>query len=249
MGYLETSGIILRRRDSYSDHQEIILFTPGEGGLSVRAPHARKSQKVYCGRLEPPNLIEARLYRSGEQVTWTLSEANIKTVFADLMREETLRYELWPLLSLYRELFPEQQLPDGCYHRFLKALRLYKSGFEPVELVSTRLLVRTAQSVGIAPSPRCRKCGTDSSDHWCLHFARGFFCKSHEVEDESAKVIRQPVREWYETLLEQSWDRICESTVPLDTVKQLEEIMYRLFHYQLEVSLDTLNVRRKPHPG
>lgn len=244
MGYRQVEGVVLRRQDRFETDQFIQFLTKNHGVLSVRVPHGQKSQKTHCGRLEPPNLIDARLYQSREDGPWTLSESSIATVYAELMADEEVKKELWPLLSLFDDLFPEGQTPGQSYHRFKKALRMLKDGFRPAVLIASRLLVRTAREVGITVAPtRCRQCDAETSDQWVIDPERGLFCG--ECGDVSTEFrIDERARRTYEWLLMDEWEELAARELAVGALGEIESVLYRLFHYHFEISLDTLNVRQ-----
>ena len=177
MAYVSDEGMILRRKDHFDTDQLISFLTPTRGLLLVRVPHGQKSQKTHCGRLEPPNQIQARLYQSKEDGPWTLSESEIVEVYADLIGQEDVRRQLWPLISLFADLFPEGQAPGSSYQRLRYALDLLKEGFRPALLVTVRLLIKTAAESGIAFNPEaCRLCGTSEASSWKISPERGLLC-------------------------------------------------------------------------
>lgn len=245
MGYWETEGIVLRRQDRFETDQFVQFLTSSRGVLSVRVPHGQKSQKTHCGRLEPPNLIRARLYQSREDGPWTLSESSISTVYADLMGEEQVKLELWPLLSLFNDLFPEGESPGQAYARFEKALRYLKRGFRPAVLISTRLLAMTARDVGIALDVSgCRDCGRDRSSEWLVHPEKGLLCDECAPGEHNNQVIDEDTRQLFYHLFSDEWDELTARKINTRALGDLESILYRLFHYHFEISLDTLEVRR-----
>ncbi len=245
MGYVETWGVLLGRRDVFEDDQEVTLLTPDRGCLEVRAPHARKSQQTYCGRLEPPNRVNVRLYRARENGRWTLTSAEIERVFADLMRREDLRPLLWPLLALFRDLFPEGHPPGRCLRRLVKALRLLGRNFRPPLLVVDRLLVTTARESGIAFSLEgCRSCGREEARSWKLAPQRGLLCEPCGPSSERTHSLSQPVRELYRSLLNRTWAEVCADSYSTRRLGRLESLLYRLFHHHFEISLEPLKIRQ-----
>jgi len=250
MGYVETRGIILGRRNLFEDDQEVRLLTPSHGGLAVRAPHARRSQKTFCGRLEPPNRVDVRLYQAREGSRWTLSSVSIDEVFAGLLRDGSLRYRLWPLLGLYRDLYPEGERPGEVLARLGTGLELLKRGFRPALLVSVRLLVFTAERTGVGlPVERCQECARpvdEEAENWQLLLARGALCPGCGADrDGEAEAVRAGQLTLYRRLRDRSWSALCEGSIRRRGLLRLESILYRLFHYHFDVSLDVLEVRQK----
>jgi DNA repair protein RecO len=245
MGYHETEGIVLRRQDRFETDQFIQLLTEHRGVLSVRVPHGQKSQKTHCGRLEAPNHVDARLYQSREDGPWTLSESRISTVFADLMANKGVKKFLWPLIALFDDLFPEGQSPGRSYQRFKKALSLLKDGVRPALLVADRLLVKTALEMGVAIDPsRCLECGTTEADGWSLAPDRGLFCESCEPDVETTYELDGDARQCYQWFLEDEWGELAARELRMGSLRDVESLMYRLFHYHFEISLETLKVRQ-----
>lgn len=251
MGYVETEGIILGRRDLFEDDQEVHLLTPSHGGLAVRAPHARRSQKTFCGRLEPPNRVDVRLYRAREGARWTLSAVSIEEVFADLLRDGSLRYRLWPLLGLYRDLYPEGDHPGEVFSRLRTGLRLLKEGFRPALMVVDRLLIFTAERTGIGlPMDRCLECGRAPAEApegpWRVLFARGPICGGcASGPGENAGKVSADQLVLYRHLRDRPWREVRRMSGKDESLRRLESLLYRLFHYHFEISLDVLEVRRK----
>lgn len=251
MGYTETTGLILGRRNLFEEDQEVHLLTPDLGGVAVRAPHARRSQKTFCGRLEPPNRVNVRLYRAREGSRWTLSSVDIDEVFADLLREGSLRYRLWPLLGLYRDLYPEGKQPGDVLARLRTGLRLLEGGFRPALLVVNRLLVFTAESTGIGmPVDRCQECGqstaTAAGESWTLMPAQGLLCGTcAAAHTEEAEAVNRQQLALYRDLRDRPWKEVRKQSYDRQSLLRLESILYRLFHYHFEISLDVLQVRQK----
>ncbi len=244
MGYLETEGVILSRRNIFEEDQEIFVLTP-RGGFQGRAPHARGSQKTYCGRLEPPNLLNLRLYRAREHSDWIISDLNIREVFSDLLHRESLRYHLWPLLSLYRDLFPEEQPPGDCYPRLVKAFGLLKEDFDRPLVIIDRLLVKLAAFSGIAHSlRRCGGCATTSADEWRLDPERGLFCNDCLSGGTGIEVPGR-VLGLYRDFLDNSWPELKNKEMSAEQLENLESIMYRFFHYHFDIRLEALKVRQQ----
>lgn len=253
MGYRSTSGVLLRRRDVFEDDQEVSLLTP-EGVLAARAPHARRSQKTFCGRLEPPNRVTTRLYRSKEQSDWIVSEVEVETAFADLLRDEDLRHRLWPLLSLYRDLFPEGETPGECLPHLVKGLRYLQEGFDPVGLVTNRILAMLAEKTGVAFEPQhCASCGrsledlAESSRSVAVSPISGLVCAECESGiGESDVTWSLPVDAalLYRDLVNRTWEEVCARRVNRRELDDLEELLYRFFHYHFEISLESLKVRK-----
>jgi DNA repair protein RecO len=251
MGYRDASGLILRRRDVFEDDQEISLLT-SSGCVSVRAPHARRSQKTFCGRLEPPNDVVARLYRSKEQSQWVVSSLTIDDVFADLLRDRTVRDRLWPVLSLFRDLFPAGESPGHCLPHLKKGLNYLKQGFEPVSLVTNRVLAMAAKRSGIAfETADCRRCGksfgsaggrgsvtvTPESGIVCDG------CDSDSSTNGNDWSLSLSALKLFERLTQSTWEEVCANEIRGSDLDELEEILYRLFHYHFEISLESLKVR------
>lgn len=253
MGYRSTSGVILRRRDVFEDDQEVALLTP-EGVLDARAPHARRSQKTFCGRLEPPNRVTTRLYRSKQQSGWIVSEVDVGATFAELLRDESIRHRLWPLLSLYRDLFPEGESPGECLPHLVKGLRYLEEGFGPVGLVTNRILAMLAEKTGVAFEPeRCASCGRSVEDadetrrSVTVSPVSGLICGECESGlGESDVTWSLPARAagLYRELVNRTWEEVCARTVGRRELDDLEELLYRFFHYHFEISLETLKVRK-----
>lgn len=256
MGYRDVSGVVLQRRDLFENDQEVVLLTE-DGGIEARAPHARKSQKTFCGRLEPPNAVSARLYRSRDNARWIVSDMTIETVYADLMRDEDLRYRLWPLLALYRDLFPEGEQPRGCLPHLHKALQYLTEGFSPALLVTDRVLVRLAARTGVAfETDRCTDCRrplhqvNGNSGRVLVTPCAGMICPacSREESDRSGQSkgwnVRPGVLDLYGNLMELTWGQVCARDYPVRAMQDLEELLYKLFRYHFEISLDTLKIRK-----
>ncbi len=252
MGYRNVSGLILRRRDVFEEDQEVSILT-SQGVLDVRAPHARKSQKTYCGRLEPPNDVSARLYRSKNHSGWVVSSVDVEDIYADLLREDSIRPRLWPLLSLYRELFPEGEPPDRTLPHLKKGLQYLKDGFRPVGMVTNRALTTLARKTGVAPEDDyCAKCErtveqsvSDGLSHG-ISPVFGLLCGrcSSEFDEDPVWTLSAEATDLYRELLERSWSTVRSRSVAPRTLDALEEVIYRLFHYHFEISLDTLRVRK-----
>lgn len=253
MGYRDVSGLILRRRDIYEDDQEICLLT-SDGGINVRAPHARRSQKTYCGRLEPPNAVSARLYRSKRQSDWIVNTVTVEKVFAELFRNEHVRPHLWPLLSLFADLFPEGESPGECLPHLNKGLQYLKNDFKPVALVFDRILTKATLRTGIAfETDRCANCeesviGTATADHHVeLSPTIGLICQNCEdtnPEDSDRWDVSTGTVRLFRRLLSKTWDELCAERFEPEYMNELEDVLYRLFHYHFEISLDTLKVRQ-----
>jgi len=252
MGYRNASGLILRRRDVFEEDQEVSILT-SKGVLDARAPHARKSQKTYCGRLEPPNDVSARLYRSKDHSSWVVNSVDVKTVYADLLREDSIRPRLWPLLALYRELFPEGEPPNRTLPHLKKGLRYLKEGFRPVGMVTNRALTTLARKTGVAPEAnRCTGCERSVEKTLEEGLDHGFtpvsnlLCGecSSDYDRESIWMISAESTSFYRSLLDCPWSEIGSRAVNPRILDELEEVLYRLFHYHFEISLDTLRVRK-----
>ncbi len=247
MGYRTTRGMILSRRDLFERDQEIVLLTPEFGGITARAPHARSSQKTYCGRLEPPNEVRARLYRARENSRWTVSEVSLETVLADVF-EQGSREDVWPLLSLYRDLFQEGKPARDPYARLRHGLRLLQEGFEPVKLVVARVLARAAVSQGLElPLDACVECGRKAvGEPGVLAFEQGFVCREcASGESPSRFPLRPGSRRLLKSLLREPWDRVVEGTVSREDLVEVESLLYRLFHFHFDISVEALRVRRE----
>lgn len=252
MGYRNVSGLILRRRDVFEEDQEVSILT-SQGVLDVRAPHARKSQKTYCGRLEPPNDVSARLYRSKNHSGWVVSSVDVEDIYANLLREDSIRPRLWPLLSLYRELFPEGESPDRTLPHLKKGLRYLKEGFRPVGLVTNRTLATLAQKTGVAPeADRCADCERpleqtreEGMDHG-LSPVFGLLCGgcASDRDEESVWRMSAGATRLYKDLIDRPWSEVRAWSMGPRILDELEEVLYRLFHYHFEISLDTLRVRK-----
>lgn len=248
MGYRETRGIILGRRNFMETDQIIHLLSPELGGVKARAPNARTSQEVYCGRLEPPNLVKIRLYQPREDARWLVSELEIAEAFAELLRDGSIRYRLWPLLALYRDLFPAGEKPHGCYERLVYGLEFIRNNSVDPLLVADRLLVKTAAETGIAPDfTVCVNCGREESNMWRLYPARGLFCERcfDSVEETEQHQLSGAVRSLYLILENFSWEEVLGHDFDPKSLANLESLMYRFFHYHFEISLQALNVRNK----
>lgn len=253
MGYRSSSGVILRRRDVFEDDQEVSLLTP-EGVLDARAPHARRSQKTFCGRLEPPNRVTTRLYRSKEQSGWIVSEVDVEAAFAELLRDESIRHRLWPLLSLYRDLFPEGESPGECLPHLVKGLRYLEEGFGPVGLVTNRILAMLAEKTGVAFNPQlCSVCGrsleeyADARNSVTVSPVSGLVCGNCEAELGDSDVtwtLSANAAGLYGDLLNRTWEEVCARRMSQRQLDDLEELLYRFFHYHFEISLETLKVRK-----
>ncbi|MFB6345258.1 MAG: DNA repair protein RecO [bacterium] len=256
MGYREASGLILQRRDLFENDQEIKLLT-GYGGIEARAPHARKSQKTFCGRLEPPNAVSTRLYRARKNSWWTVSSVSIETVYADLMRDDQLRYRLWPLLALFRDLFPEGEQPGTCLDHLRKALEYLKEGFRPALLVTNRVLTHLAERTGVAfETDRCTSCQqplretAGRTSQLISTPEAGMLCSNCVRTDsvEGGLSNQWPLSvetiDLYDDLRKLQWEEVCARDYTVESLKQLEEHLYRLFRYHFEISLDTLDVRK-----
>jgi len=245
MAYVSEEGIILRRQDYFDTDQLISLLTPTRGVLNVRVPHGQKSQKTHCGRLEPPNQIQARLYQSKEDGPWTLSRSEITDVYADMMGKEDLRRQLWPLISLFADLFPEGQAPGPSYQRLRQALKIIREGFRPALLVSVRLLVKTAEESGIAFDPHaCRLCGTSDAPSWTLSPELGLRCPECDGNETTEFSVTKEIRETLVNLSEPSWSAVKRHSYSRSGLEKLEALLYRLFHYHFEISLEALEVRQ-----
>ncbi len=247
MGYYECEGLVLSRRDVFETDQLIHLLTPDLGGIEARAPNARKSQKVYCARLEPPNIIKTRLYKSRDNSRWTVSELEIVEPFAELLRKNSLRYYLWPLLSLYRDLFPEGEQPGSCYDRFIYGLQFLRAESVDPLLVIDRILVKTAEEIGVALDvTQCLSCSSRESRMWRLHPVRGLFCERcfDSVDEKLLLQLSSSVRELFLLLEKLPWQEVIEHDFDPKTLANLESLMYRFFHYHFEISLQALNVRK-----
>lgn len=253
MGYRSTSGLILRRRDVFEDDQEISLLTP-EGVLDARAPHARRSQKTFCGRLEPPNRVTTRLYRSKQQSDWIVSEVDVEATFAELLREGSIRHRLWPLLSLYRDLFPEGESPGECLPHLVKGLRYLEEDFGPVGLVTNRILAMLAEKTGVAFEPeQCSSCGrplddlTEGQGSVTVSPLSGLLCGNCESELGDSDVtwtLSATAADLYSDLVNRTWEEVYARRMSQRELDDLEELLYRFFHYHFEISLETLKVRK-----
>ncbi len=244
MGYLNTEGIILSRRNIFEEDQEIFILTP-RGGIKARAPHARGSQKTYCGRLEPPNYLDLRLYRVREHSDWIVSELNTREVFSALLRRESLRYHLWPLLSLHRDLFPEQDQPGDCFDRLIRAFRLLEDKFGRPLMVINRVLVKLAAYSGIAHSlRRCGSCSARSAQKWHLVPDRGLFCGDCLSADRGFEIPGRVI-ELYRIFLDETWQELKTEQMTEEYLEKLESIMYRFFHYHFDIRLEALKVRQQ----
>jgi DNA repair protein RecO len=253
VGYRSTSGVILRRRDVFEDDQEISLLTP-EGVLDARAPHARRSQKTFCGRLEPPNRVTTRLYRSKQQSDWIVSEVDVESTFAELLRDESIRHRLWPLLSLYRDLFPEGESPGECLPHLVKGLGYLEEGFGPVGLVTNRILAMLAEKTGVGFEPeRCSACGRSFDDldeakrSVTVSPVSGLLCNecsSQLGESDVTWSLSANAADLYRDLVNRTWEEVCARRMSQRELDDLEELLYRFFHYHFEISLETLKVRK-----
>lgn len=244
MGYLETEGIILSRRDIFEDDQEVFILTPA-GGLKGRAPHARGSQESYCGRLEPPNLVETRLYRAKEHSDWVVSDLDIREVFSNLLQKEDLRYHLWPLLSLYRDIFPEGERPGEALNQLIEVFRMLKDEVDQPLMVIDRLLVMLTAHSGIAHSFRgCAECSSSSAENWRLVPDRGLFCHKCSRSERGFEIPAEVIK-MYREFLDNSWGELSSQQVDRQLLEELESIMYRFFHYHFDIKLDALKVRQQ----
>ncbi|MFP4687274.1 MAG: DNA repair protein RecO [bacterium] len=244
MGYFDARGIILHRRNLFENDQEVILLTE-RGGLAVRAPHARGSQKTYCGRLEAPNRVHMRLYRARPDSFWTLTSVELENVYSELLHRDDLRYHLWPLLSLFRDLFPEGEKPGSCLPRLVKAFDYLQKEYFPPELVVDRLLINIARETGIAHSlQQCSSCGAESSKKWRLFPETGLLChKCSPMLSEREYPVSDSVVELYRKLFNLSWADVVSCSFNPETLVELEQLMYRFFHYHFDISLKTLKIR------
>ncbi len=244
MGYRGIEGIILRRRDIFENDQEITLLTAGEGGLKLQAKHGRSSQKIYCGRLEPPNLVRLTYYQSREQSAKIISRLRIVEPFAELFDRSSIRRFIWPLLSLYADLFPEGKGPEDCYQRFITGLKLLGGGAPPV-LVATRILVRTAVETGISPDFQgCCNCGETAAGSWVLSPDRGLYCPvcRPAVKPEEF-TLPADLRRAYMVLEKVRWNRINSFILTEETLVNLESLLYRFFHYHFDISMLAFQLR------
>jgi len=253
MGYKETSGLVLRRRDVFEDDQMLDLLTP-EGCLTVRAPHARRSQKTFCGRLEPPNAITTRLYQSKEHSRWIVSSIELEEVFADLIRDRSLRIHLIPAMSRFVDVFPAGESPGSCLPHFKKGLQYLKQSFQPVALVTNRILTKVAERTGVAfEVSSCGECKKvfdheSASPAPALSPESGLLCSScreNRPENATSWTLNSKSVGLYRDLLESPWEEVRNKAIGQSALSQLEEVLYRLFHYHFEISLDTLEVRKR----
>lgn len=245
MGYQSKEGILLRRKSYFDTDQLVEFFTPDHGVLSVRVPYGQKSQKTHCGRLEPPNLLQARLYQSREDGPWTLSESEVVTVYADLMTEEDICQELWPLLSLYSDLYPEGQPPGDSYRRFRKGLDLLKQGFRPALLIANRLLIKSLEESGVALQLQaCSRCGNERSDRWTVSPEIGLLCENCSVSEAVGYDLSFSTREALLHLSQEQWREVTSESYARTDLEKAEVLLYRLLHFHFEISLETLKVRQ-----
>jgi DNA repair protein RecO len=253
MGYKNASGVILRRRDVFDDDQMISVLT-SNGCVEARAPHARKSQKTFCGRLEPPNSVSVRLYRTKNQSQWIVSSIELDQVFAELLRDHDLRRHLWPLLALFRDLFPEGESPGDCLPHLRKGLNFLLEGLRPVSLVTNRILTMVSKRSGIAfELSSCAKCGRSFEVIESENDKFGFIpetgvicgdCKTAHSDQEAVWTLKGSTLLLYRRLLTKEWGEVCAEPVSEQALGALEEFLYRLFHYHFEISLETLKVRK-----
>jgi len=246
LGYREIEGIVLGRRESFDTDQEIYLLTRREGSMQVRAPHAQASQKTYCGRLEPPNLLQTRLYRSRRNSRWTLSQLEIVTPFASLMEHPECRRHLWPLLSLHRDIFPEGEASGPGYRRLIEGLKIMQNSSVGPLLIVDRILVQTARQAGVEPDfSRCFFCDSQRSRLWRLRPGRGLLCERC-FDGASASDIQfgDAVRAAYESFSSLAWEEVKNIRFNRKTLVNLESLMYRFFHYHLDISLDAYRVSK-----
>ncbi len=246
MGYREVKGVILGRQESFDTDQEIFLLTREEGCLPVRAPHAQSSQKTYCGRLEPPNLIQTRLYRSRQNSGWTLSELEIDTPFAGWINETQSRRHLWPLLSLHRDLFPEGESPGPGYTRLIEGLKIICAGTVDTLLTVNRILVQSARQAGVEPDfSHCFNCEREKSRLWRLTPGRGLLCeRCFDVAAGNEVQFGDAVRAAYESFSFSPWDEVKNIKFDRKTLVNLESLMYRFLHYHLDISLEAYQVSK-----
>lgn len=250
MGYLETEGIILQRRDIFENDQQIQILTKGDGCIKARVPHARKSQKTFCGRIEPPNLVNARIYQAKDNGRWTLSTVSIRRKYAEILRNNTIQYQLWPILSLFMDLFPEGKAASTNYTNLKKSLTRMASD-ESALKISVQLLIYTAENAGVGFSvSECTKCsGTpkeimqeSDSDLWGLKYTGGILCPDCMNSSRSVDLeIDSRLIKYYVNLRNRA--RGNAEAFKDSFLRELESILYKSLHYHFDISLETLKVR------
>lgn len=253
MGYRKFRGLILNRRDVFEDDQEISILTES-GCFQSRVPHARRSQKSYCGRLEPPNYVSGRLYRSKKQSDWIVSSIELNEAFATLFREESVRTRLWPLLSLFRDVFPEGESPGDCFPHLKKGLTFLREGFRPSALVTNRILANTAVETGVSFSPlKCSNCERQLTDFdsselsWEVYPTTGRLCpdcEQRQTSNDQSWSVSPETMKLFDNLITREWSRVKDRRFGNTVLRNFEEFIYRLFHYHFEISLETLKVRK-----
>lgn len=246
MAYRDATGLILQRRDVFEEDRQISFLTPEYGGLTVLAHHAQTSQKTYCGRLEPPNRIQARIYRPREDSTWSLSEVSIDSPYADLFHDDTRRH-LWPLLALHRDLIEAGTEAQAPYHRLDRGLALLREGFEPERLVVVRILARLAVTEGLElPFERCVHCGDTPSEPAFVALDHGVVCGQCRNTAEGDLVRLEPgVLSFFQQVRDLPWEELLDRSVTGNVLAETESLLYRLFHYHFSISTDALNVRNQ----